>query len=105
MPKYLLTYHGGEFPQALSEQVGAAWSAWMDGLGDAFVDRGGPLDFNRTILAGGMVAADGGANPATGYSVIVADNMDAAVAMAKGCPQTRAPHVDGSIEVAEMLEM
>lgn len=40
----------------------------------------------------------GGANPVTGYSIIKADTMDAAVQMAKGCPLLES---GGSIEVAE----
>ena len=104
MPKYLFAYHGGDFPPEEAEALDAAWKKWMDGVGDKAVDRGGPLEASRTIGAGGKLAHDGGANPVTGYSVIEADNIDAAIAIAKDCPQIRPPHVNGTIEVAKLME-
>lgn len=105
MPKYLLAYHGGDFPPEETQAVDAAWKKWMDGVGDKAIDRGGPLEVSRTVGAGGKVVHDGGANPVTGYSVIEADNIEAAIAIARNCPQIRPPHKDGSVEVAELMEM
>jgi hypothetical protein len=48
------------------------------------------------------VSDGGGANPVTGYSILMADNLDSAVAMAKGCPIVTS---GGSIEVSEILAM
>jgi hypothetical protein len=48
----------------------------------------------------GAVENDGGANPATGYSIIEASSTDEAVAKARGCPILMA---GGSVEVAEIL--
>jgi len=50
-----------------------------------------------------MVAANGavsevGANPISGYSVLAADNLDAALKMAQGCPVLQG---GGSIQVCE----
>lgn len=44
----------------------------------------------------------GGANPASGYSLIEAANLDDALAEAKGCP---IPAADGSVAVAEVFDM
>jgi hypothetical protein len=48
------------------------------------------------------VTPDGGANPASGYSLIEASDLDDAIAKAKGCPILQA---NGSIEVAETFDM
>ncbi|GLQ55076.1 hypothetical protein [Devosia nitrariae] len=104
MPKYLLAYHGGDFPPEEAQGLDAAWKTWMDGLGDKAIDRGGPLEASRTVGAGGRVLQDGGSNPVTGYSVIEADDIEAAIVIAKDCPQIRPPHVDGTIEVAELMD-
>ncbi len=102
MPKYVFAYHGGKKPETPEEgaEVMAAWGAWFETLGDAVVDGGGPVGTSRTVTSGG-VADDGGANPLSGYSVINADSMDAAVTMAKGCPILDA----GSVEVSEVMDM
>ena len=90
-------------PETQEEQakVMAAWGKWFGELGDAVVDGGNPVGQARTIGKGGAVADGGGANPASGYSVIKADGMDAAVAKAKGCPVLLG---GGTIEVCETFE-
>ena len=49
-------------------------------------------------MSPGGVSDGGGANPLSGYSIVSADNIDAAVDMAKGCPILEG---GGSIAVAE----
>lgn len=104
MPKFILAYHGGAAPSSPEEgqKVMQAWMAWFGSLGDAVVDGGNPAGMSKTVSAKG-VAGDGGANPISGYSLINAADIDAACAMAKGCPMV----VDGSgsVEVAECLDM
>jgi hypothetical protein len=74
-----------------------AWTDWFGSLGEAVVDGGNPVSQVRTIAADGSVS-DGGVNPSTGYSVLKADSLDAAVALAKGCPVLAG---GASVEVAE----
>lgn len=50
----------------------------------------------------GSVTAGGGSNPVSGYSLISAKDIDAATALAKGCPILA---VGGSVEVVEAVEM
>src|ERR1700759_5282722 len=103
MTKYLLIYHGGSAPEspAEGEKVMKAWMDWMGGLGKALVDAGNPTAAStaKTIGAKGKVSAGGGANPATGYSILEAKSLDDAVTMSKTCPQIAS---GGSIEVSEI---
>jgi hypothetical protein len=104
MTRYLLNYHGGAAPEspAEGEKVMKAWMDWMGSLGKALVDGGNPAGPSRTISASGKVTDGGGANPSTGYSIIEARSLDAAVDAAKGCPIFKS---GGSVEVAELTPM
>jgi hypothetical protein len=86
MANYLLTYYGGGMPESPEEnaQVMQAWTAWFGELGEALVDGGNPTSRSRAITPDGSVM-DATSAP-TGYSIIKADSLDAAVAASKGCP-------------------
>lgn len=102
MANYIFAYHGGKKPEspAAGAQMMAKWQAWLAGLGDAVVNPGTPVGKSKTVSASG-VTDDGGSNPLSGFSIVKADSMDAALEMAKGCP-----HLEhGTIEVAETMEM
>lgn len=102
---YLLVYHGGGgMPETPEEgaKVVAAWNDWFGALGEAVVDGGNPVTQVRTIGNNGTVS-DGALNPATGYSIIKADSLDDAVALAKGSPVLNGGL--GSVEVAEVTGM
>ncbi len=103
MTKFIFAYHGGKAPESPEEgqKVMQAWMNWFGELGDAVIDGGNPLGMSKTVSSGG-VADDGGANPLGGYSLVDAPDIDAAVAMAKGCPMLGD---GGSVEVAECLDM
>ena len=103
MPKYVLAYHGGSMPEtaAAQEKVMAAWGAWFGSLGEAVIDGGNPTGLAKTVTSG-AVRDGGGANPLTGYSLLTAADINAAVALAKGCPILDA---GGSVEVAEAIDM
>ena len=99
MANFLLVYHGGGMPETPEEgaKVTQAWTNWFGALGDAVVDGGNPVSAVKTIAPDGSIS-DGGVNPSTGYSVLKADSLDAAVTLAKGCPIIAG---GGSVEVAE----
>jgi hypothetical protein len=61
---------------------------------------GTPLGLPKTVSTDG-VSENGGSNRLTGFSVIEADNMDAALEIAKACPFLEM----GTIDVAEVFEM
>jgi hypothetical protein len=104
MPKYVLAYHGGSMPEtdADASAVMAAWTAWFGTLGDAVVDMGNPTGPSTTLASDGSTSAGGGPNPVTGYSLVTATDLDAAVSLVKGCPILSS---GGSVEVAEAIEM
>ena len=98
MAKYVLVYRGGamaETPEA-QEKVMAAWGAWFGSLGAAVVDGGAP--FGASGAVGGGPAASG----LTGYSILDAGSLDAAVGLAGGCPILAD---GGSVEVYEAIDM
>jgi len=101
MTKYVIAYHGGR--KFESRQDGAAymakWKAWMGSAGAAMVDPGMPLGAGKLIGPAGVT--DRGADMLTGFSMVNADSLEAAVALARECP-----HLDhGTIEIAEVMEM
>ena len=104
MPQFLYVYHGGTTPsdQAEIDKVMAAWQSWFGDMGAAVVNGGAPVGVSSTVSGDG-VADDGGANPASGFSIVEAADQAAACEMAKGCPMV----VDGSgsVEVAQIHEM
>lgn len=104
MAKYLLVYHGGKMPESQEEgeRVMAAWGAWFQNMGDAVSDPGAPVGMSSTVHGDGSVSEDGGPNPVSGYSLVIADSIDAALALAKSCPILED---NGSVEVAETMEM
>ncbi len=103
MPNYVFAYHGGKKPESpeAGAELMAKWNAWLGGLGDAVVDPGTPLGKSKTVSSSG-VSDDGGSNPLSGFSIVKADSMDAALEMAKECPFLE---IDGTIEVAEAMKM
>jgi hypothetical protein len=103
MPKYLFTYHGGGMPDSEEEQAKhmAAWGEWMGAHGDAFLDVGNPVGATKRVGTNG--ATDGGADSSGGYSLVEAADMDAAVAIAEGCPVVTLS--GGTVEVGETFDI
>jgi len=102
MAKFIYAYHGGHKPETPEdgEAMMQKWMAWMGSMGDAMLNPGNPVGMSKTVSAGG-VEDNGGANPLSGFSVVEADSIEAAVEMSKGCP-----HLEmGTIEIAEILDI
>jgi hypothetical protein len=76
-----------------SEDAIAQWGAWFESMGDSVVDRGNRV-VDRTTLGGAPDTVLGG------YSLVRADDLDAAVALAKGCPILEQ---SGGVEVGELM--
>jgi hypothetical protein len=102
MPKFLVTYHGGEGmpadPEARSQAM-AAFGAWAQGAGRALVDPGAPLGPAKVVSRVG-VTAERASSPASGYSVLQADTIDAAVGLVQNHPFILR---GGSLEVSEAI--
>jgi hypothetical protein len=73
----------------------AEWRAWFGELGSALVDVGNAVSAYASL---GEVGGSGSRMVA--YSVVSAEDMDAALALAKGCPALR---VGGGVEVGPVL--
>jgi hypothetical protein len=107
MPKYIVIYHAPMMPpdaQPTPEQMEAAmgeWNAWGERVGEGLVSFGSPL-------AGGTRVTSDGTSPSTlevsGYSVVEADDMDAAVALMDGHPHLATPG-NTAIELHEVQPM
>ncbi len=104
MSKYVFAYHGGGMPESEEEgaKVMAAWESWFGSIGPSIADGGNPVGQSKTVASNGSVSDGGGANPITGYTLVNADNLDAAVELAKGCPILAD---GGTVEVAEAIDM
>ena len=89
MANFVLLYTGGGMPETEAEQAAVlqAWGAWYGALGSAVVDGGNPFTaVAKHLASNGTVSAGPVGTMATGYSIIKADSLDAAVEMSKGCP-------------------
>ena len=104
MAKYLFIYHGGKHPETEAEmgRVLDAWGTWIGGIGAAVIDGGNPVGESSTVNPDGSVTDNGGSNPASGYGLFEAADLDDAIAKARGCPILEA---GGSVELAEALDM
>jgi hypothetical protein len=103
MAKYLLLYSGGSMPETEAEQatVMKAWDSWFHELGSAIADGGNPFtQATKSISSDGAVGDK--APAASGYSILEADSLDAAVGLAKSCPVLQG---GASISVYETFEV
>lgn len=94
MPKFLFSYR---VPQDYrpGRETGQAWQAWFDSLGSSRTEPGhGVLG---TLALGNLF----GGIRLGGYSVVTAEDMDSAVALAEGCPAIR---FGGGVEIGAVMD-
>jgi len=100
MSRFLITYHGSGMPDdpELMEQAKAAFGNWVAGAGDAIVDPGAPVQMVT------QVANDGATDAVQigGYSIIQADNADAAAAVLSSHPYVAR---GGTLQINQILEV
>ena len=102
MADFLVVYHGSVKDNPTHDEQMArmdAWLKWMGAISAAIKDAGHPASRAWTVTKDGTTE-DAGANPATGYSVLTAESMQAALELVMGCPQLAE---GGSIELCELL--
>ena len=106
MTKFVYIYHAPMTPADAMpppeqmEAIMGEWMAWGGKVGDGMIDFGTPL-------AGGVRVSPGGATSAStrevsGYSIIEAEDMEAALNLAKDHPHLNMPG-GCEIEVHECL--
>jgi len=104
MTNYVFAYSGGNgvaVDEAERNAQYARWGQWFDGLGSAVVEGGAAMGTGKTVGPGGSVK-DGGSRGLTGYSIVSADNLDAAVELAQGCPVLE---IGGAVDVYQAIAM
>jgi YCII-related domain len=94
MANYVLTFRApkGSAPTGEDE---ARWPAWLAGIGGQITDPG-----NRIGQARSVGGTPDRRDVLAGYIVISAGSLDAAVAMAEGCPMLLQ---GGNVEVGEVI--
>ena len=73
---------------------------WIEALGDDAINKGTPLSQPRLVTPDGVEELTGDAAP-TGFSIVRADDMDAALEIARACPFLEM----GTLEVAQVMQM
>jgi hypothetical protein len=103
MTQYIITYLGGNPPATPEDGKNhfAKYKQWLASMGDAAVSPANPLKNTRTVNPDGSVS-DKGTTSMSGFTVIEAESMDAALDIAKACPFL---DIGGSLEVSELIQM
>ena len=100
MKRFMICYFGGD--QAASKEEGqrqfARYQQWLSDLGDAAIEPMIPLRNTQTILPD-RSTTKGSAAALSGYTVVQAASLEAAIGLAQDCPFL---DVNGTLEVAEL---
>jgi len=75
----------------------AAFGAWVASVGDHMIDPGAPLGPSKSVSSDGV---SGGGPGIGGYSLIKADDLDAAVGLVKNHPFVGR---GGTLQVSEAM--
>lgn len=103
MKQFVLVYLGGNQPSSPEEanKHFSKYMAWLSSLGDSVVIPTIPLKDTNTVSPDGAIR-EGGSSAMSGFSIIKADSMEAALLIAQACPFLE---IGGSLEVSEMMQM
>jgi len=112
MAKFMFVYRGGGKMEDMSpeqmQQVMQTWMAWIEGGmkegwmidgGDALHPTGKVVDADGTVTDGPFAESK---ELVGGYSMVQADDLDAAVKLTKDCPARAG---GGTIEVRQLAEV
>jgi YCII-related domain len=96
MSSYVFVYRAPRDYEGGSMDAHAAWQAWFEELGTSLLDAGNPVFSRETV---GQSPSD---TVLGGYSLVTAEDLGQAVALAQGCPYVGA---GGGVEVGELTEL
>lgn len=105
MAKYMVLYTGGMGMAATPEEqqrIMAEWGAWYEAMGTAIIDGGAPFADSKTIKGAHIEDGPLWDNPATGYTVLEAESLDAAAAKCKDHPHL---NHGGQVQVYTCIDM
>lgn len=105
MANYMLLYTGGGGMAASPEEqekIMGEWGAWYEKMGASVVDGGAPFGDAKSLTGDGVEDGTLGDMPATGYTVISADSLEAAAAACEDHPHIK--H-GGQVQVLTCVDM
>jgi len=107
MSKFIFIYNGpatpmDQFTKEQSAKEMAAWGAWMGKLGTALLDGGAPFGTRAAVSDNGSDTTPGDLQ---GYSIVEAETLDAAKALAEGHPFLSEGKGRFSLEIFELVDM
>jgi hypothetical protein len=102
MAKYVFLYGGGQMATTDAERATQMklWMDWFGTLGPAIVDGGNPFGAEKSVSSRGV--SDAAVADVSGYSIVAAENLDAAAKLAKGCPVLTS---GGRVDILETLDV
>lgn len=102
MKQFVLVYLGGDQPSGHEEASKhfSKYMEWLSSLGDAVVVPTIPLKDTNTVAPDGTVSV-GGSSAMSGFSIIKAESLEAALSIAQACPFLE---IGGSLEVSELMQ-
>ncbi len=105
MARFIMVYKGeatdmADMTREQVTEVMTKWAEWMEGVGPALNDIGAPFGPGASLVDDG---SSGTAVSLTGYSIIEADDMAAAQALADDHPFLSEGKGDYSIDMYELM--
>jgi hypothetical protein len=95
MAQFVLTFRNRR-NHVPTDAEGAAWMTWFEQIGPSLADGGSRVGATSSLGAAPTESA------VTGYTVVNAPDLEAAVLLAKGCPGLS--H-GGAVEIGELVAM
>jgi hypothetical protein len=104
MTNFVLLYTGSGIPETEEEKANmmAAWGAWYEKMGKAIVDGGNPFGTAKSVSDEGVSDGSVSSPSVTGYTIISAESLDAAVKMVHDHPQL---NFGGQVSVHQTFQM
>jgi hypothetical protein len=109
--EYLFLYRGAERPSSPqdAQQIMQKWMSWMQELSSKghLKDRGQPLELTGKVVKGRQKTVTDGPfaeakDVVGGYTLVVAEDLDQAVELSKGCPVFER---NGFVEVRPVMKV
>lgn len=103
MTQFVFVYLGGDQPSNPEEanKHFSKYMEWLSSLGESVISPTIPLKDTSTVSPDGTIR-EGGSSAMSGFTIIEADSMEAALAVAQACPFLE---IGGSLEVSELMQM
>lgn len=105
MAKYMMIYKGeatdmADMTPEQGAEVMAKWMAWINKVGDGLTDVGTPFGPGSSVVDDG---SQGTPSASTGYSIVEADSLEEAVALADGHPYLSDSDGEYAIDIFELM--